>query len=131
MPPFGPWNPRAPSSYAPVRARLALTLSLFEEVITMQMTAAAATASRFSTGVRQGVAMDYLKYHSGPTCPNLLRPAGEPPQKRPNGRYRGDPPARRATCGRLLPLWTPHAVRLCVSPLKRRVFAEAGIVNRS
>jgi hypothetical protein len=27
----------------------------------------------------------------------------------------GGPPAERAACGRLLPPWTPHAVRLCQS----------------
>jgi hypothetical protein len=55
-------------------------------------------------GVRQGVAMDFLKFHPGPPCPTLLRPAGGPPLKQPAG---------QAACGRLLPLWTPHAVRLC------------------
>jgi hypothetical protein len=26
----------------------------------------------------------------------------------------GGSPAERPACGRLLPLWTPHAVRLCI-----------------
>jgi hypothetical protein len=30
-------------------------------------------------GVGQGVAMDSLKFHTGLTCPTLLRPAGGPP----------------------------------------------------
>jgi hypothetical protein len=31
---------------------------------------------------------------------------------RPYDRVRGGPPAGWAACGRLLPLWIPHAVRL-------------------
>jgi hypothetical protein len=41
------------------------------------------------------MAMDSLKFHSGPPCPTFLRPVS---------RFRGD-------FGRLLPLWTPHAAR--------------------
>jgi hypothetical protein len=40
-------------------------------------------------GVWQGVAMDSLKYHQGPPCPTLLRPAGGPPLKQPYGHFRG------------------------------------------
>jgi hypothetical protein len=32
--------------------------------------------------------------------------------KRRYGRFRGGPPAERASCGPLLPLWTLNAVRL-------------------
>jgi hypothetical protein len=59
-------------------------------------------------GVRQGVAMDSLKFHPGspcPTilCPTLLSPAGVP--------FQGWPPAGQVAYGRLLPLRTPLAVR--------------------
>jgi hypothetical protein len=37
-----------------------------------------------------------------PPCPTLLRSVGGPPLKQPYGR--------------LLPLWTPHAIRLCIGP---------------
>jgi hypothetical protein len=57
--------------------------------------------------------MDSLKFHPGPTCPTLLRPSGGPAPKRPYGCLRGGPPAERAACGRLLPLWVPHAARAC------------------
>jgi hypothetical protein len=66
-------------------------------------------------GVWQGMAMDSLKFHPGPPCPTLPRLAGEPTQKRPNGRFMGGLAARRASCGHLLPIWTPHAVRLCLT----------------
>jgi hypothetical protein len=46
-------------------------------------------------GAWQGVAMDSLKFH-------------------PETATRGDLPAGRAACGRLLPLSTPHAVRACL-----------------
>jgi hypothetical protein len=42
--------------------------------------------------------MDSLKFHSGLPCPTLLRPVGGPPLKLPYGRFRGGPPAGRATC---------------------------------
>jgi hypothetical protein len=48
-----------------------------------------------------------------PAMPNPSTPCGRAAYERPYGRFNGGPPARRATCGRLLPLWTPHAVRLC------------------
>jgi hypothetical protein len=57
--------------------------------------------------------MDSLKFHLGLPCPTFLRPAGMPPLKWPYGCFKGGLPARRAACGRLLPLLTPHAVRLC------------------
>jgi hypothetical protein len=60
-------------------------------------------------GVWQGVAMDSLQFHRDPPCPTLLRPADRP--------CRGGPPIERAASGRLLPLWTPHAARLCLQPL--------------
>jgi hypothetical protein len=65
-------------------------------------------------GVWQGVAMDSLKFHPGPLCLTLLRPAGRLPLKQHYGCFRSGPPAGRATCGRLLPVWTPHAIRLCL-----------------
>jgi hypothetical protein len=65
-----------------------------------------------SMGVWQGVAMDSLKYHQGPSCPTLLRPASGSLLKRPYSRFRDGLPAGWAACGCLLPLWTPHAVRL-------------------
>jgi hypothetical protein len=51
--------------------------------------------------------MDSLEFHPGLPCPTLQRPAGGPTLKRP--------PAGRAPCGRLLPLWTPRTVRLRTS----------------
>jgi hypothetical protein len=64
-----------------------------------------------SMGVWQWVAMNALPYPSTP-CPSLLCPAGRLPLKQPYSRFRGGPLAGRATCSRLLPYWTPHAVRL-------------------
>jgi hypothetical protein len=58
--------------------------------------------------------MDSLKFDLGPPCPTLLSPAGGLPWKCPYGCFRGGLLARRVACGRLLPLWTPHAVRLCI-----------------
>jgi hypothetical protein len=55
--------------------------------------------------------MDSLKFHPGPPCPSLLRPAGGPHQKPSYGCYRGGPPTKRVACGRLLPFWTPHVIR--------------------
>jgi hypothetical protein len=57
------------------------------------------------------------KVHLGPPCPTLLHPAGGPPQKRPNGRFRGGPPARQAACACLLPPWISHAKRLWCSKM--------------
>jgi hypothetical protein len=51
-------------------------------------------------GVWKGVAMDYLKLHRGPDSST------------PCGRATSETAAGRVACGRLLPLWTPHAVRL-------------------
>jgi hypothetical protein len=65
-------------------------------------------------GVWQAVAMDSLKFHPGLPCLTLLSPADGPPHKRPYGRLWGGPPTGRAACGRLLPPWIPHAVRLCL-----------------
>jgi hypothetical protein len=52
-------------------ARKRKNVSLFFKVFTKNM------------GVRQGVAMDSLKYPSGLPCPTLLCPAGGTPLKRP------------------------------------------------
>jgi hypothetical protein len=65
-----------------------------------------------SMGVWQGVAMD-LKFQPGPPCLTLLCPVGGLPLRRPYGRFRGGPPAGWVACGRLLPLQSRHAVRLC------------------
>jgi hypothetical protein len=54
----------------------------------------------------------HKKFLSGPPCPTLLCPTGGPPVKRPYGCFKGGPPAERPACGRLLPLWAPHAIRL-------------------
>jgi hypothetical protein len=70
--------------------------------------------------VWQWVAMDSLEFHPGPPCPTLLRPAGGPPMKRPYVHFWGGPPSGRAACGRLLPLWPPHAVRHNPSLLQQR-----------
>jgi hypothetical protein len=61
----------------------------------------------------QEVSTDSLKFHLGPPCPTLLRPAGGPPLKRPYSRFWGGLPAGRAVCGRLLPPWIALAVRDC------------------
>jgi hypothetical protein len=67
------------------------------------------------------VAKESLTFHVGPPCPTLLRPVGGPSLKRPYGRVTGSPPAGHAACACLLPLWTPHAVRLS------RVFSLRGL----
>jgi hypothetical protein len=54
----------------------------------------------------------FPKVSPGPAILTLLRLVGGPPLKRPHGRFRGGPPAGQVACGRLLPFWTPHAVRL-------------------
>jgi hypothetical protein len=64
-------------------------------------------------GVWRGVAMDSLKFHPGPSCPTLLCPVGGPSLKRPYKCFRGGLLAGRVAGGRLLPPWTPYAVRLC------------------
>jgi hypothetical protein len=63
-------------------------------------------------GVWHGVAVDSLKFHPGPPCPTLLCPVDGPVLERPYNRFRDGPLAKRVACGRLLPLWTPDAVRL-------------------
>jgi hypothetical protein len=67
-------------------------------------------------GVWQGVAMDFLKFHPGSPCLTLLHSAGGPPLKQPYGHFRGGLPVGWVAYGRLLPLWTPHAVRLLANP---------------
>jgi hypothetical protein len=59
------------------------------------------------------MAMDSLKFHPAP--PWLLRPSGRTSLKRYHGCFKDGTPAGRAACGRLLPLWTPHAVCLCMT----------------
>jgi hypothetical protein len=57
--------------------------------------------------------MDSLQFHLGPPCRTLLRPVGGPTLKRPYTNFWGSLPTGQAACACLLPLWTPHAVRLC------------------
>jgi hypothetical protein len=63
--------------------------------------------------------MDSLKFHPGPPCPTLPRPAGRLLLK---WLFQGWPPRNdglptgRVACSRLLSLWTPHAIRLCPAP---------------
>jgi hypothetical protein len=52
------------------------------------------------------------KVSSGPAMPDPSMPCG---QATPDDRFRVGSPAGWAACSRLLPLWTPHAVRLCLS----------------
>jgi hypothetical protein len=63
-------------------------------------------------GVWQGVTMDFLKYHYSPPCPTVLCLAGGPPLKQPYGLSKDGLPTGQAACGRLLPFWTPHTMRL-------------------
>jgi hypothetical protein len=51
--------------------------------------------------------MESLKFHRKPPYPTLLRPAGRPPLKQPHGRFRGGPPAERATSHLHIPRRTP------------------------
>jgi hypothetical protein len=46
-----------------------------------------------SRGVWEGVAVDSLKFRSGPPCLTVLGPAGGPPLKQPYGHFRCDPRA--------------------------------------
>jgi hypothetical protein len=65
-------------------------------------------------GLWQGVAPDFLKYHSGPPYYHPSTPcrrANPETALRPFQEW----PTGRAAFGRLLPPWTPHAVRLCFS----------------
>jgi hypothetical protein len=57
----------------------------------------------------QRVAMDSLKFYSGPAMPYpSTGPAGGPTLKRPYSRFRDGLPTGRAACGRV----PPHTVRL-------------------
>jgi hypothetical protein len=48
----------------------------------------------------------------GPALPDPFMPAGWPPLKRPYNRLMDGLPAAWAACGRLLPIWKPHAIQL-------------------
>jgi hypothetical protein len=63
-------------------------------------------------GVWQRVAMESLKYHQGLPCPTHLCLEGRQPLKRHYSHFRVVLPRARSVSGRLLHLWTPHAVRL-------------------
>jgi hypothetical protein len=61
-------------------------------------------------GVWQGVAMDLPKVSPRPAMPDLSMPCGRATSETAisgMARLQG-----RAACGRPLPFWTPHAVRL-------------------
>jgi hypothetical protein len=62
-------------------------------------------------GVWQGVAMDSLKYHRGPPDPSTS--CGRATTETAYSHFMGGPPAGRAACGCLLPVWTPHAMYAC------------------
>jgi hypothetical protein len=64
-------------------------------------------------GVRHGGGRGLPRVSPGPAMPDPSMPCGRPPLKRPYGRFRGGPPARRAAWGRLLSPWIPHAARFC------------------
>jgi hypothetical protein len=55
------------------------------------------------------------KVPPGPPILTLQRPAGRPPLKRPYWHLRGGSPTGQASCGRLLPHRTHHAIRLWTS----------------
>jgi hypothetical protein len=57
--------------------------------------------------VWQGVAMDSLKFHPGPSTP-----CGQATSETPYGCFKGGPSAGQAASDHLLLLWTPHAIRL-------------------
>jgi hypothetical protein len=57
--------------------------------------------------------MDSLKYCKSPPHPIIVSPVGRPCLKQPYGCFRVGLPTGKATCGCLLPPWTPHAVHLC------------------
>jgi hypothetical protein len=73
--------------------------------------------------------MDSLKFHPGPPCSNLPCPASGLPLKWPYNRFRSGPPTGWAPCGRLLPLGTPHAVRLWKGTNKTYLFWSSAILN--
>jgi hypothetical protein len=56
--------------------------------------------------------MDFLKFHLGLPCPAFPCPAGRPPLKRPYGSFRDCSPTDQVAYDHLLPLWTPHVVRI-------------------
>jgi hypothetical protein len=71
-----------------------------------------------------------LEVLPGPTMPYaLLRPAGGPTLKQPYDHFRGGLPTGRATCSRLLPLWTPHVLRLCSGELQVDGFFQRAMAN--
>jgi hypothetical protein len=63
--------------------------------------------------VWERVAMDFLKYHSGPPYLTFLHRAIGPPLERPYSRFRSGLTAGWAAFALFLSSWTPHAVRLC------------------
>jgi hypothetical protein len=75
-------------------------------------------------GVWQGVAMDSLGFHPGPSFPTLLRPADGLPPKRPYSCFRGSLPTGWAAYGRLLPPGHPPLYASGTdSRRKKRIFA--------
>jgi hypothetical protein len=75
----------------------------------------------FQSSVWQGVTMDFLKFHPGPPCFTVICLAGGLPGV--------GLPAGWVACGCLLPFWTPHAVRLCIS--LQRSLTEFAILHLS
>jgi hypothetical protein len=50
----------------------------------------------------------------GPIMPYPSTPCERATPEKPDARFTGGPPIRLEACGRLLSLWTPYAVRLCI-----------------
>jgi hypothetical protein len=53
------------------------------------------------------------KVSSGPAMPYPSSPYGRATLETAHGRFKGGLPIRLAARDHLLPLWTPHAARLC------------------
>jgi hypothetical protein len=72
--------------------------------------------------VSPGPAMSYPWWTLGKPFPDTLggpvgdpwQTLGRPPLKQTYGRFRGGLPTGRVACSCLLPLWTHHALRLCI-----------------
>jgi hypothetical protein len=72
--------------------------------------------------VWQEVALDSLVYHGLPCLlPNPSMPCRRATPKTGLWPFQVWPTHRAAPCGCLLPLWTPHAIRLCLKDLEYHV----------
>jgi hypothetical protein len=67
---------------------------------------------RVCVGVWQGDGHGLPKVLFGPAIPYPSMACGQATPETALQPFQGDPPAGRAACDRLLPVWTPHAVRL-------------------